>query len=233
MRFETIGTPTIDLFDPARLRLPVPRHGTEGPPRHAHGEPFLRGPVPFVWVSRASRLPGAGFSLAMLCRFLRDRFPAHPRRYSVADYASGLGASVWTVRRAFIAAERAGVLSVDQKPGRKPVVAIIDPPGPEVGPGRPPLYGPIPWSWWHRTIRLPGKAPQAAMACWLVAGWERAGELELRLGEWTDLGLSRQSAGRGLEALERTGLVTVRRSAGRPPVVRLLATDRSGATPGA
>lgn len=229
MASVTHSSDDIDPFDPARLRLSDERVGRVGPPRHAEGEPFLRGPIAFDWVGRAAMLAGPGFSLAMLCRFLRDRFPIRPKRYSLAEYASGVGASVWTVRRAFREAERAGLVSIDREPGRKPAVAIIEPTEAEASSDRPPLYGPIPWSWWHRTLRLPGKAPQVAGACWLAAGWERSGTVELPLGGWAELGLSRQAAGRGLDALERAGLVEVRRSAGRPPVVRLLAVEPSGA----
>ncbi|WP_169973113.1 hypothetical protein [Tautonia rosea] len=212
----------LDPFDPQRLRLPDERIGRAGPPRHAEGEPFLRGPIPYGWVACAAMLPGPGFSLAMLCRFLRDRFPARPKRFTMAEYAAGVGASVWTVRRSFREAERAGLILVDQKSGRKPTVAIIDPTEAETDSGRPPLYGPVPWSWWYRTLRLPGKAPQVAGVCWTLAGWERSGSVELVLGDWSEWGLSRYAASRGLDALERAELVEVRKKIGCASQITLL-----------
>jgi hypothetical protein len=59
------------------------------------------------------------------------------------------------------------------------------------------------------------------MACWLASGPGRAAEFELALGGWADLGLSRQAAGRGLEDLGASGLVSVSRRPGRNPVVLL------------
>ncbi|MBV8383005.1 MAG: hypothetical protein JOZ63_10375 [Planctomycetaceae bacterium] len=127
-----------------------------------------------------------------------------------------------SARRGLHGAELAGLLAVAREPGCRLAVSVRDLPEPEAGPDRRPLYGPIPWSWWLPASRLPGKSLQVASACWLLAGWERSAEFELALDGWADLGLSRYSASRGLDALRRAGLVSVAPRPGRSPIVSIL-----------
>jgi hypothetical protein len=112
----------------------------------------------------------------------------------------------------------AGLISLTQKPGRKPALAILEPEGeiPE-----PPLWGPIPWRWWRAASQLPGKAPHVGLACWLHAGWERSARFELA-PVWPELGLSQSATYRGLGSLSEAGLAAIARSRGRPPIVTLL-----------
>jgi hypothetical protein len=56
----------------------------------------------------------------------------------------------------------------------------------------------------------------------LLAGWERSANFELALDDWAEFGLSRFSASRGLDKLERAGLVSAARTPGRSPVVTIL-----------
>jgi hypothetical protein len=106
--------------------------------------------------------------------------------------------------------------------GRKLAVSVSDLPGPEAGPTHRPLYGPVPWAWWLPASRLPGKSLRVASVCWLLAGWERSADFELALDGWAEFGLSRFSASRGLDTLERAGLVSAVRRPGRSPVVSIL-----------
>ena len=71
-----------------------------------------------------------------------------------------------------------------------------------------------------------GSPSKSASVCWLLAGWNRSAEFELALDDWAEFGLSRFSASRGLDELERAGLVSVGRMPGRSPVVTIL--DVSG-----
>ena len=217
-----------DVWDLDRLRLPaefvgdVP--GRRRPPRHRSGDPFIKGPIPYAWISSACRLPGAGLHVAMAYRFYRDRFRFKRRglRWGLPDVAKGLRISDDSARRGLHAAELAGLLAVEREPGCKLAVAVLDLPGPESGPGRRPLYGPIPWQWWLPASRLPGKALHVGAVCWLLAGWGRSADFELALDGWADLGLSRFAASRGLDELERAKLVSVGRTPGRSPVVTVL-----------
>ena len=136
--------------------------------------------------------------------------------------AKGLRISHDSARRGLNAAELAGLLTVEREPGCKLAVSVLDPPELETRPTCRTLYGPIPWSWWLPASRLPGRSLQVASVCWLLAGWARSADFELALEGWADFGLSRFSASRGLDELERVGLVSVDRRPGRSPVVTIM-----------
>ena len=182
--------------------------------------------------SPACRLPGVGLHVALVVRFLLDRFRrGRDRRWTLDSLSQGLQVSPDSVRRGLHVAERAGLLSVSRKPGWKILVAdvkISEALEARADSERRPLYGPIPWAWLLPALRLPGPALQVAMACWLSAGWERSAEFELGLSAWAELGLSRFSTGRGLEYLREAGLVSIARRPGRSPSVSILDTSRPG-----
>lgn len=216
-----------DPWDVEKLRLSDGLVGglpsTKRPPRHQPGETFIKGPIPYEWVASASRLPGSGLAVVMTARFLRGRYH-HRQGWSLAEIGERLGLSARSVRRSLASAEAAGLVAVERSPGCKPVVSL--PPTVKPTPRRPgesrPLYGPVPWAWWHTASRLPTPAIRTALACWLAAGWERSAEVVLELGAWADLGLSRSAASRGLVALQEAGLVAVGPRPGRSPVVTIL-----------
>jgi len=219
--------PETDVWDLDRLRLPAELvgdvSGRRRPPRHRPGDPFIKGPIPYAWIASACWLPGSGLHVAMAYRFHFWRFRfRRGRHWGLDDVAAGLQISANSVRRGLRAAELAGLLAVEREPGCKLSVSVLDLPEPEVGSKHRPLYGPIPWSWWLPASRLPGKSLQVASVCWLLAGWARSAGFELALDGWVDLGLSRFSASRGLDELERAGLVSVGRTPGRSPVVTVL-----------
>jgi hypothetical protein len=216
-------------IDLDRFRIPPEMIGDRSAldlPRHGPRETFLRGPIPYRWLAEAARLPGSGFAVAMGVWYLARRF-RREARMSIPELAGLLGLGRTTTKTALQAAEGAGLISVHRAPGRKLSLSPREIPG--AGRGPKPLRGPIPWGWWMAAVRLPGRATQVAAACWLVAGWEKSAEIELVLGGWGELGLSRFSAGRGLHTLENAGLVTVVRRAGGPPTVTLLDGPRPGA----
>jgi hypothetical protein len=212
-------------WDLDRLRLPAKRVGNSRDSETASAasprDPFIKGPIPYPWIASACRLPGAGLRVAMASRFLCRRFRSE-NRWGRDAIAGGLRISTRSARRGFHAAELAGLLAVEREPGCKLAVSVLDLPEPEAGPKCRPLYGPIPWSWWLLASRLPGRSLQVASVCWLLAGWSRSADFELALDSWADFGLSRFSASRGLDELERAGLVTVGRRPGRPSAVTIL-----------
>jgi hypothetical protein len=152
----------------------------------------------------------------LFCRFKRSN------RWGLDPIANGLRITSRSARRGLHSAELAGLLAAEREPGCKLVVSVLDCPEPEAGPKHRPLYGPIPWSWWLPASRLPGKSLQVASVCWLLAGWSRSADFELALDGWAEFGLSRFSASRGLDGLERAGLVSVGRMPGRCPIVTIL-----------
>jgi hypothetical protein len=222
-----IASSDTDPFDLDQLRLPPEMIGSlspkRRPPRHQPGDPFIKGPIPYTWMSSACRLPGVGLHVAMAYRLHAKRFAfSGGRHWGVGDTAVGLQVGRDTARRGLRAAELAGLISVSREPGCKPRVSVLEHPFPNPVRNPRPLYGPIPWAWWLPASRLPGKSLQVASACWLLAGWERSAEFDLALGDWAEFGLSRSSASRGLDTLEGAGLVSAVRRPGRAPTVSIL-----------
>jgi hypothetical protein len=73
----------------------------------------------------------------------------------------------------------------------------------------------------------PARVPKAkASVCSLLAGWNRSAEFELALADWAEFGLSRFSASRGLDELERTEMVSVGRMPGWSPIVTIVNAPR-------
>jgi hypothetical protein len=214
-----------DVWDLDRLRLPAERVGSletrRRPPRHRPGDPFIKGPIPHAWIPSACRLPGAGLPVAMAYRFLCCRF-RRSNRWGLDAIANGLRITSRSARRGLHSAELAGLLAVEREPGCKLAVSVLDCPKSEAGSGHRPLYGPIPWNWWLPASRLPGRSLQVGSVCWLLAGWSRSAHFELAFDGWSEFGLSRFSASRGLDESERAGLVSVRRRSGRPSAVTIL-----------
>jgi hypothetical protein len=84
------------------------------------------------------------------------------------------------------------------------------------------VKGPIPMHWLNIAAALPGKSLHIGIWLWYLAGVARSKEVVVsnyRLAPW---GISRHQKARGLSALERAGLVKVKRGAGRNPRVLIL-----------
>jgi hypothetical protein len=219
---ETLTLP--DLWNPDQLRLP-PEMVEEltrrkRPPCHKSDDPFIKGPIPYTWISTACRLPGVGLHVAMAFWFLSCRF-RQQNRWGIEAHARGLRVSMRSVQRALHAAELAGLLTVVRQPGHKVEVTVQEVQKSPSGKVCRPLYGPIPWTWWLPASRLSGKALQVASVCWLLGGWERSAEFKLVLSTWAEFGLTRQSCARGLDALEQANLVSQIRQQGRSAIVTL------------
>lgn len=88
-------------------------------------------------------------------------------------------------------------------------------------PGEPFLKGPIPWAWIEAAAGLPGRALAVGLFLWHQAGCRRVRTVRLNLSRLPG-GISRQAGRRGLESLERAGLVQIDRAPGRAPTVTLL-----------
>jgi hypothetical protein len=76
-------------------------------------------------------------------------------------------------------------------------------------------------------LSAPEKSLQVAAVCWVLAGWDRSAEFKLAMDGWAEFGLSRFSASRGLDRLERVELVFVDRMSGRSPIVTILDATHS------
>lgn len=218
-----------DVWDLDQLRLPAGWVGNlqtrSRTPRHWPGQPFIKGPIPYAWIAPDCRLPGAGLPVAMAYRFLSCRFRQR-NCWGLGAIANALRITSRSARRGLHSAEMAGLLAVEREPGCKLVVSVVNCPDPEAGSEHRPLYGPTPWSWWLAASLLPGRSLRVASVCWFLAGWSRSAEFELALDGWAEFGHSRFSASRGLDELERAGLVFVCRTPGRSRVVTILDGSR-------
>jgi len=84
------------------------------------------------------------------------------------------------------------------------------------------LKGPIPWQWLKTASMQPGKALHVGIAIWRLAGLTASNSVRLTRGALADLGVQRLSAYRGVQALERAGLIVVERHRGRCPIITIL-----------
>jgi hypothetical protein len=66
----------MDTFNPQNLALPKSNKSSamsferKKPPRHRVGEKFLKGPIPYAWLSRASELQGKTLHVGLAIWFL-------------------------------------------------------------------------------------------------------------------------------------------------------------------
>jgi hypothetical protein len=88
------------------------------------------------------------------------------------------------------------------------------------------LRGPVPLDWLRRAACLPGKALAVGLALWFLRGVQKRRTVRLTTGTLERFGVNRWAAYRALNRLSGAGLVQVRRSVGRSPVVTILLPDR-------
>ena len=83
-------------------------------------------------------------------------------------------------------------------------------------------FGPVPLAWLLAAARLPGRALHVGLAIWCTAQPSGALSVHLSNTACVRFGLDRNAKYRGLDLLERTGLVAVERKRGRSPAVTIL-----------
>ena len=86
---------------------------------------FLRGPIPWEWLCRASCLPGAALAVAVALWHLVGIKRAKTIGLGNA-LVTELGVQRHAKYRALAALESAGLVRVDRHTGRNPVVTLID-----------------------------------------------------------------------------------------------------------
>ena len=133
-------------LDPSKFRLPD-RHSAPGMVAktkfrrsltHGPRQKFLKGPIPWLWLQRAARLPGKALHVAIELWHLSGLLKSDEVRPSLSKLG-GLGVSRTAAARGLAALESAGLVSVERGRGRKALVTIEsvqeeDQPG---GPGAP------------------------------------------------------------------------------------------------
>jgi hypothetical protein len=86
------------------------------------------------------------------------------------------------------------------------------------------ICGPIPARWIEQAAGLPGpgKALHVAVLIRYLDGFEKIGTVKLRPSVRNLYGMDRFSCKRGLDQLERAGLISVLRKRGSSPVVTIM-----------
>jgi hypothetical protein len=110
-------------------RIRVRSHGSpsEGsrPARPTRGQHFLKGPVPLPWLERAAKLPGKSLHVGIAVWYVAGL--TRSRRVplsNVAGHRFGLDRNA--KYRALEWLEGAGLIRVERKLGRAPVVTLLD-----------------------------------------------------------------------------------------------------------
>lgn len=113
-------------IDPDRLRLQTRplQTGARGPVVPRRGQHFLKGPVPLAWLESAARLPGKSLHIGVVLWYVSGltRSPSVPLS-NIAGEKFGLDRNA--KYRALAWLEGAGLVRVERKLGRAPVVTIL------------------------------------------------------------------------------------------------------------
>ena len=109
-------------------------------------------------------------------------------------------------------------------PVRPAITAEVKVKPPRHKPGERFLKGPIPLNWLKKAAELPGKAILVGLDLWYRVGLTKSAEVKLSLSR-SAFGCGRYSGGRGLKALEKAGLISVRRAEGKKAFVKVIAVD--------
>jgi hypothetical protein len=113
------------------LRLP-PSAGTNGPavplktpPRHKQGHHFVKGPIPWNWISKAGQLPGKALHVGVCIWYLAGLNRSRMIHLSMARL-SELGVSRYAGYRGLNSLELTGLVRVVRHKGRLSTVELLD-----------------------------------------------------------------------------------------------------------
>jgi hypothetical protein len=109
-------------YDPDRLAVPDNSNGDmsrEAAPTPRRGRPvrYLRGPVPWAWLSRAMKLPGSALAVGLLLWLRRGITKKQTFTFCLSRVVAE-GIPETTARRAINELERAELIVVRRLPGR-------------------------------------------------------------------------------------------------------------------
>ena len=112
-----------------------------GPPRHKQGQRFLKGPIPWAWLRGAARFPGKALHVAIALWFTAGLTRRRVIQLSPSTLRM-LGVERNAARRGLLALEKAGLVHVERRSCRSPIVTLLDV-APDAkgsgGPGRAPV----------------------------------------------------------------------------------------------
>lgn len=98
------------------------------PPRHKPGQRFLKGPIPLHWIETAARLPGRSLHTGLALWYAAGL--TNSASVSLSNVSSLLfGLDRNAKYRALAWLEEAGLITVERKLGRAPLVTLQAAPG--------------------------------------------------------------------------------------------------------
>jgi hypothetical protein len=86
---------------------------------------FLRGPIPLEWLASAAKLPGKTINVALALRWLQGMSAGKPFKLT-QKALDRLNVSRETAGDCLVRLEQQGLIQVVRKPGRSPVISILD-----------------------------------------------------------------------------------------------------------
>ncbi len=98
----------------------------KAPPRHVPGEHFLKGPIPLTWLRVAAHQPGKAVSVALELWLWAGIKKSRTVRISLSNLRVAPKLSRSSASRGLAALERAGLVTVVRRSGRKPTVTLQD-----------------------------------------------------------------------------------------------------------
>ena len=96
-----------------------------GPPKPRQGDRFLKGPIPWLWLSTAARLPGRALHVAVGL-YHRSWLTRSRTVHLPTELMDELGIQRHSLYRALAALEEAGLVSTVRRRGVKPRVTILE-----------------------------------------------------------------------------------------------------------
>lgn len=87
-------------------------------------EPFLRGPIPIAWLTRAARLPGKAIHVALAIQWLQGMKPNTTfqlTRKSLENFDVSRDAASDALNRL----EAVGLITLEKKPGQRPLITVL------------------------------------------------------------------------------------------------------------
>ena len=119
----------MEQFEPGSLRLPEAMKEISESitrlPRHKLGEEFLKGPIPWRWLSMAAQLPGKALHVANALWFIAGIKKTRTIALS-GKILKNMGINRNAAYRGLTALEETGLVSVIRRNGCNPVVTLND-----------------------------------------------------------------------------------------------------------
>lgn len=103
-------SPTMQAFEPRKPSNPTAR--------------FVKGPIPLVWIGTAARLPGKTLHVALALQYLAGLTQSNTVKLT-ARTLDIVGVARDAKAEALSRLQLAGLISVEQSPGRAPSVTLL------------------------------------------------------------------------------------------------------------